>query len=146
MNRAVLYVGLIAATLSAVGGALTKREMEQLNARNADVLERVEKEMADPLTRALSRRDMAADYETLSRGLWLETVIPNLLFVGAGLGVLGAILGFTRRRFGAAAVLLAAAVGPVLFAPIMVVFSGLLAVTALLALFVGSAPAPELTD
>ena len=65
------------------------------------------------------------------------------LFGGAAVALPGAILAFDRRRFSGSALLLAGAVGVVLFNPLqlhVILFGSALALAGLLALFIGPAP------
>src|SRR5262249_31535803 len=77
-----------------------------------------------------------ADFEQGRIDLHRELVAPRVLFLCAGAGVLGALLAMTPRRFRTAALLLIAGSGPMIFNPRLGIFSGLLLLAMILALFI----------
>jgi hypothetical protein len=68
------------------------------------------------------------------------------LLVGAALGLLGSLLVLVRRGRQAAVLMIVGALGPVIFKPIAIAFTGLLALTALLSLAVRPLPPPAVRE
>ena len=133
MRIVVLVLGLIGAIISAIGGLATGAALEELRPEIETNLK-----LADLVTGgATLTTEQQKLFDAAVEAYRRIQFLPLLMYVGAGLGVVGAFLGFVGRRFGSASVLFVAAVGPVLFSPLSIVFSGLLGLAALFALFIG---------
>ena len=78
------------------------------------------------------RAGIEADHEAVLRE-WRTFL---MLWPAAGLALVGSILAFRRRGFSAAALLLAAVVGPTFFFPKTIIFTGILILAGVLALLI----------
>jgi hypothetical protein len=124
---AVLIVGLIGAGVSGLGGLLT----QSLSGM-------------EPADLGFYRRiGLPLGEEMGNSPPWWERVPAVLFYAGAGLGLFASFLALGRRRLAAAGLFFVVAAGPVVFAPPAVLFTALLAVAAVLAVFIGPAQHPE---
>jgi hypothetical protein len=140
---AVLVLGLIAAAGAGVGGvaAMIALDQEKEKAASAEA-----KAKAPPTQSVRWEVELAVARDAVRLG----QLLMILYLSAAGLGVFASFLAFTRRRFTAAAMFLVVAVAPVVAMARVVdepaltlVFTGALALPALLSLFIGSAPPPK---
>jgi hypothetical protein len=86
--------------------------------------------------------------------LYVATVMPNyndfdatngaalFLLIGAGIGILGSLMTLMRRGRHGAVLMMLAVIGPALFDPLTLAFTGLLGFAALLSIFIRPRPAP----
>jgi hypothetical protein len=140
MRIAVLVVGILGGISAAGAGIVAYVALDTMVA-DVEKYQKVVERAASGETLSKVDREWYAKAQEVWRRIKL---MPPLLCFGGLLGFYAAFLGFIRRGFCAAAVAVVAAVGPVLIAPILIVFTALLLVTAVLAVFVGIQRAPRL--
>jgi hypothetical protein len=129
---AVLILGILGAFGSGCGGLLlqigknaSKEKLEFVQVFGQAVAEDKD---ADP--------EKVAEVKAALKAIHFLSISIPLLYAGTGIGLVGAFFGFFGRGKSAAALLLVAAFGPALFVPFSLIFTGILIVAGLLALFI----------
>jgi hypothetical protein len=139
MRILVFILALLGTGLSAAVGYIWMDQMQKSSGELGNIHARIEKDREAAKRGGLSQENLASKEEAYQTLVRLNRVWPFLL-AGAALGLFGGVLALARRGKLAAALMLAAAVAPVILLPIpqtLVAVAGL-ALGGLLALLVKS--------